>query len=62
MAVPPLAAKIIFEAVLNCLADNDYPATVPNITPVYRSFEQKTKFSYQRTDNAYERLIQGSFT
>ena len=27
MVVPPRAAKIIFEAVLNCLADNDYAVT-----------------------------------
>jgi DNA (cytosine-5)-methyltransferase 1 len=45
MAVPPRAAKIIFEAVLNCLADNAYAATTPNITPVYRLLEQKAHYA-----------------
>lgn len=41
MAVPPRAAKIIFEAVLSCLADSDYAATDPNIIPVYQLFDEK---------------------
>lgn len=44
MAVPPKAAKIIFEAILNCLAGNIYQASTPNITSVYRLLEKQKHY------------------
>jgi DNA (cytosine-5)-methyltransferase 1 len=44
MAVPPKAAKIIFESVLQCLANVAYPAISPNITPVRRLLEEKAHY------------------
>ncbi|HEX2696679.1 MAG TPA: DNA cytosine methyltransferase [Anaerolineales bacterium] len=44
MAVPPRGAKVIFEAILQCLAGNTYPATSPNITPVRQLLEEKTHY------------------
>ena len=40
MAVPPRAAKIIFEAVLKCLAGVDYPAVPSNISSAFRLLER----------------------
>lgn len=44
MAVPPKAAKIIFEAILSCFAENDYLSTSPNITQVYRLMESQAHY------------------
>ncbi len=44
MAVPPKGAKIIFEAVLSCLSDINYPTTALNIMPVYRLLEEQTDY------------------
>jgi len=44
MAVPPSAAKIIFEAILNCLVDNSYASTSPNIAPIIRLAEKKAHY------------------
>lgn len=45
MAVPPRAAKIIFEAILKCLADEEYPYFEPNIIHNNYLFESQTHYS-----------------
>ncbi len=45
MAVPPRAAKIIFEAVLKCLADEEYLYSEPNIIHNNYLFEYQTHYS-----------------
>jgi DNA (cytosine-5)-methyltransferase 1 len=44
MAVPPKGAKVIFEAILNCLAGNEYQTSAPNIASVYRLLEKKEHY------------------
>lgn len=44
MAVPVKGAKIIFEAILNCLAGNEYETSTANITPVYRLLEKQDHY------------------
>ncbi len=45
MAVPPRAAKIIFEAILKCLADEEYLYTQPNIIHNNYLFESQAHYS-----------------
>lgn len=44
MAVPVKGAKVIFEAILKCLAGNEYETATPNIMPVYRLLEKKEHY------------------
>jgi DNA (cytosine-5)-methyltransferase 1 len=44
MAVPPKAANIIFEAILNCLAGQPYLFLNPNIAQVIRLYDQKAHY------------------
>jgi DNA (cytosine-5)-methyltransferase 1 len=44
MAVPAKGAKIIFEAILNCLAGNEYETEASNITPVNRLLEKQKHY------------------
>jgi DNA (cytosine-5)-methyltransferase 1 len=44
MAVPPKGAKVIFEAILRCLAGQRYEAISPNILPVRRLLEEKAHY------------------
>ena len=44
MAVPPKAAKVIFNAVLKCLAGQTYQTTSANIMPVHRLLEQRPHY------------------
>lgn len=47
MAVPPRGAEIIFNAILNCLAENEYPTATPNIDIVYKLLENKQQYQIQ---------------
>jgi len=44
MAVPVKGAKVIFEAILKCLAGNEYETATPNITQVYRLLEKREHY------------------
>lgn len=44
MAVPPKAAKVIFEAILMCLAGQIYETSSANIAPVRRLLEEKAHY------------------
>ena len=44
MAVPPKAAKVIFEAILKCIAGQTYETTPANIMPIRRLLEQKPHY------------------
>lgn len=44
MAVPPQGAKIIFNAILNCLAGNEYKASDSNITQVHQLLDKQEHY------------------
>ncbi len=44
MAVPPQGAKVIFDAILNCLAGTSYKASEPNITHANRLLEKQEHY------------------
>jgi DNA (cytosine-5)-methyltransferase 1 len=50
MAVPPKAAKVIFETILKCMAGQIYETTSANITPVRRLLEQKPHYLVKEVD------------
>lgn len=50
MAVPPKAAKVIFNAILKCLAGQTYHTTSANIMPVRRLLEQKPHYLVSEVD------------
>lgn len=44
MAVPPQGAKVIFDAILKCMAGNEYQASEANITHVQRLLEKQEHY------------------
>ncbi len=50
MAVPPKVAKVIFNAVLKCLAGRPYQTTSANILPVRRLLEEKPHYLVSEGD------------
>lgn len=44
MAVPPQGAKVIFDAILNCLAGVEYRVSEPNITHINRLLEKQEHY------------------
>jgi DNA (cytosine-5)-methyltransferase 1 len=50
MAVPPKAAKVIFEAILKCMAGKTYETTSANIMPVRKLLEQKPHYLVKEVD------------
>lgn len=45
MAVPPQGAKVIFDAILKCLAGNEYQTSEPNIIHVQRLLEEQKHYA-----------------
>ena len=48
MAVPPQGAKVIFEALMKCLADHDYPHAPANLVHIQHLFEKKARYRSKR--------------
>ena len=58
MALPPLGAQIIFEAILRCFAGLEYPWIAPNISSRGETIPvQKTQLKLLEKDDDYGRLI-----